>query len=318
MGPGVPAGASAVTEGRRPRVLIVSCGGTISSVSSARPVGREAGVTPRLGAADLVANLPELGQIADIEAHTFSVVPSSDMTLDDVLALRGLIYERAGQSPELDGVVVTQGTDTLEEVAFAMDLLWDGPCPIVVTGAMRNASLAGSDGPANLLAAVATAGSAAVRGTGVLVVVNDEIHAAGHVRKTHTHNTATFRSPTVGPVGYVVESEAHLPLVPRRQPRLARIPRFVGPSPVALVAFGLGDDGRPLASVREAGYRGVVIEAMGGGHLPGPVAESRELMTLVEAMPVVLSSRVGAGHLLRSTYSFVGSESDLLGRGLIS
>jgi L-asparaginase len=300
---------------RRPLILVVSCGGTISSV---RPAGSQAGAAPRLGAADLAADIPELGTIADLETHTFSIVPSSDLNLDDVLALRALIAGRAGRSPELAGVVITQGTDTLEEVAFALDLMWDGPCPVVVTGAMRNASLPGSDGPANLLAAVATAASAGARNIGVLVVANDQIHAAAHVRKTHTHSPATFRSATVGPIGYIVENEAHLLLQPGRRARLARIPELVGPPPAALVTFGLGDDARLLGAVLAAGYRGVVIEAMGGGHLPGGVAQSAELEALVGAMPVVLSSRVGAGHLLRSTYTFAGSESDLLARGLIS
>ncbi|HXP20214.1 MAG TPA: asparaginase [Streptosporangiaceae bacterium] len=304
-----------MTGQRRPLILIISCGGTISSV---RSPGDLAGATPRLGAADLVADLPELGEIAEIRTHTFSTVPSSDLTLDDVLALRDLIDDRVLRSPELDGVVVTQGTDTLEEAAFALDLLWDGRCPVVVTGAMRNASMPGSDGPANLLAAVATAISPRANDAGVLVVAGDEIHAAAYVRKTHTHSPAAFRSPTLGPLGYVIENEAHLALLPRRRPRLAGLPRSVGPSPVALVAFGMGDDARLLDAVLRAGYRGAVIEAMGGGHLPGRVATSDELEALVDAMPVVLSSRAGSGQLLRSTYSFTGSESDLLARGLIS
>jgi L-asparaginase len=303
-----------MTSQRRPLALIVSCGGTISSV----PVGASGGAVPRVGAADLVAGLPELAAIADIETQTLSVVPSSDLTLDDVLALRALIDSRARSAPALAGVVVTQGTDTLEETAFALDLLWDDPCPVVVTGAMRHAGIPGSDGPANLLAATATAVSAAARGRGVLVVAGDEIHAAAYVRKTHTHSPATFRSPLAGPLGYVAENEPQLLLTPRRLPRLAVIPRSVGPSPAALVSFGLGDDARMLGAIVTAGYRGAVIEAMGGGHLPASVAGSAELKALVDAMPVVLSSRTGAGRLLRSTYSFAGSESDLLARGLIS
>jgi len=304
-----------MTRPRRPLVLVVSCGGTISSV---RAADRPGGAAPRLSAADLVTDVPELETIADIEAQTHSIVPSSDLTLDDVLAVRRLVGERARRLPELDGVVITQGTDTLEEAAFALDLLWDGRSPLVMTGAMRNASLPGPDGPANLLAATATAVSAAARDAGVLVVAGDEIHAAAHVRKTHTTSTATFRSPALGPVGYVVENKAHLPMLPRRSPRLTVIPQSVGQSPAALVTFGLGDDARMLAGITGAGYRGTVIEAMGGGHLPSRVAGSAELKALVEAMPVILSSRTGAGHLLRSTYSFSGSESDLLARGLIS
>lgn len=293
---------------------MVSCGGTISSL---RGRTEEAGATPRLSAAELVAGLPELARVADIEAQTYSVLPSSDLTLDDVLALHRLIQERATRAPGLAGVVVTQGTDVLEETAFALDLLWDG-FPLVLTGAMRNASLPGSDGPANLLAAVVTAAGAPARGAGVLLVANDEIHAAAYVRKTHTTDVATFRSPTVGPIGYVAEMRAHLLLMPRRRPPLERIPERVGPSPVALVTMGIGDDARLLGAVLDAGYRGVVIEALGGGHLPRAVAESAELRVLVDRVPVVLSSRVGAGALLESTYTFPGSETDLLARGLIS
>jgi len=299
---------------RRPVVLVVSCGGTISSV---RPPGGRAGAAPRLSAADLIADVPELADIADIEARTHTLLPSSDLTLDDVLALRGLIAGRAARPPGLAGAVITQGTDTLEETAFALDLIWDGGCPVVLTGAMRNASQPGADGPANLLAAVVTAASPVARDAGVLVVAGDEIHAAAWVRKTHTTSAASFRSPALGPVGYVTENTAHLPLRPRRTPRLPVIPRSVGPPPAALVGFGLGDDARMLAAVAGAGYRGLVSEALGGGHLPSRVAGSAELAALVAAMPVVLASRTGAGQLLTSTYGFPGSETALLAQGLI-
>lgn len=272
-----------------------------------------AGATPRLGAGDLVAALPELADAAAIEAHTFTTTPSSDMTFDDVLALYRIIMDR---SRSVTGVVVTQGTDTLEETAFALELLWDG-CPLVVTGAMRNASLPGTDGGANLLAAVVTAASPAAAGAGVLVVANDEIHAAAHVRKGHTQNVAAFHSPGHGPVGYVAERAAHLVLLPRRRRRLDSIPDRTGP-PVALLTVGMGDDARLLGAVLHAGFGAVVIEALGGGHLPRRIAESAELKALVDAMPVVLASRVGAGPVLERTYTFPGSEIDLLARGLLS
>ena len=272
-----------------------------------------AGATPRLGAGDLVAAVPELADIAEIEAHTFSTMPSSDMTFDDVLALYRVVLDRAS---EVTGVVVTHGTDTLEEAAFALDLLWDG-CPLVVTGAMRNASLPGSDGGANLLAAVVTAASPAAAGAGVLVVANDEIHAAVHVRKGHTQSVAAFHSPGHGPVGYVAEHSAHLVFLPRRRRRIDPIPSQAG-RPVALLTIGMGEDARLLGAVLNAGFGGVVIEALGGGHLPAGIAASTELKALVDAMPVVLASRVGAGAVLERTYTFAGSETDLLARGLLS
>ena len=293
---------------------MVSCGGTISSTNTGR-----GGAAPALDAATLVTQLPELGAVARIEASSFSALPSSHASLEQVLALRREVIrqlESAGADP-FDGVVITHGTDTLEEVAFGLDLLWDRDTPLIVTGAMRNASLPGADGPANLLAAVATAGHPQARGLGVLVVFNDQIHAAGYVRKTHTSNAATFQSPTVGPLGYLAEGRPRIVFTPpARLPRL-RVPAEIGDTAVALLKLGLGDDGRLLPAIAANGYRGLVIEGFGGGHVTREIAESTMLDDLVTVMPVVLASRTGAGATLHGTYDYVGSEVDLLPRGLI-
>jgi L-asparaginase len=158
-------------------------------------------------------------------------------------------------------VVVTQGTDTIEETAFALDLLVDGPGPVVVTGAMRNPTLAGPDGPANLLAAVQVA--AAPQGAGVLVVANDEIHAARFVRKTVTTSPATFRSTSASPVGWVVEGRCRMEF---RVPPLdtAGLSTVDEVPPVALLTAMLGDDARLVAEVEQLGYGGLVIEGFGG------------------------------------------------------
>jgi L-asparaginase len=274
-------------------VLVVSCGGTISSVPSA------GGATPALGAAELAAGL-------GVEAITHTTVPSAHGTLADVVALHHLLAGR-----DVDGVVVSQGTDTIEEVAFALDLLWDSDVPLVVTGAMRHAGLPGADGPGNLAAAVAVAASPQARGLGVIVVAADEIHAARLVRKTHTTSPATYRSPSAGPVGYVVEGRARILLRPPRRPVLPP----ADPAPVALLTAVLGDDGRLLGHIVDSEYRGLVVEAFGGGHLPPswlPVLDA-----VVARIPVVLASRTGAGDVLRSTYAFPGAETDLLTRGLV-
>jgi L-asparaginase len=311
--------AMSFTSGDRPKVLVVACGGTISSVRSAGA----AGATPTLSAEQLVAEIPELAEIAGIEAQTASILPSPHMTLAEVLRLVHRIEEYLAEHGQGDdgvcGVVVTHGTDTLEEVAFALDLLWRHPVPLVVTGAMRNASQPGADGPANLIAAATTAVSDAARGLGVLVVFNDQIHAARFVRKSHTANVATFQSPSVGPIGYLAEGVARIVFAPRFRQPLEVTPTSIDDVAVALVKMSIGDDGRLLAQVGPAGYQAVVIEGFGGGHVTREIAESQTLESLLASMPVVLSSRAGSGEPLRNTYSgFAGSEVDMTRRGVIS
>jgi L-asparaginase len=204
-------------------------------------------------------------------------------------------------------------------VAFALDLLWESEVPVVVTGAMRNASLIGADGGANLLASAVTAATPSARGLGVVVVLNDEIHAARLARKVHTTSPATFASPGFGPLGYVHEGEARIVLRPADRSSVPVPSAPVADWPVALLKVGLGDDGRLLEPILAAGFRGVVIEAFGGGHLPPAIAESAALREIVDQLPVVLASRTGSGEVLTKTYSgWVGSEADLLARGLVS
>jgi L-asparaginase len=179
---------------------------------------------------------------------------------------------------------------------------------------MRNPTLPGAEGPANLLASVRVATSEAARGLGAVVVLNDEIHAARFVQKTHTSNPATFRSPLAGPVGYVFEDNVRIVTRPVGRRRID-LPEQTQDRPVALYTIGLGDNGRLLAQLGELGYEGVVIEAFGVGHAHSVMAEPLE--SLAGEMPVVLASRTGSGEVHRETYGFTGSESDLLGRGLI-
>src|SRR5690606_35815882 len=136
----------------------------------------------------------------------FRRLPSASLGFDDLLALAAEIRGRLARGG-VDGVVVTQGTDTLEEAAYLLDLFHTAAEPVVVTGAMRNPALAGADGPANLLAAVRTAAHPASRGRGVLVVLADQIHAASRVRKTHTSGVGAFTSPDSGPLGLVAEGD---------------------------------------------------------------------------------------------------------------
>jgi L-asparaginase len=296
----------------RSRVVVMSLGGTIASVKSTSP-GASTTVTPQLGARDLVNEITQLGDVADIDTVAFRTVPSGNLTFADLVALAAEIKHYFNNGA--DGVVVTQGTDTIEETSFALDLLVRDPHPVVVTGAMRNPPMAGPDGPANVLAAVQVAASPAAKGLGTLVVFNDEIHAARFVRKTHATSTATFRSTSAGPIGWVIEGE---PRILFRLSQLDEVSVSVGDSvpPVALLTVTLGDDDRILGQISSLGYGGVIIEAFGAGHVPEWLVGALE--ELAHSMPVVLTSRTGAGGVLSNTYGFPGSESDLLSREIIS
>ncbi|NRN65829.1 Asparaginase/glutaminase [Kibdelosporangium sp. 4NS15] len=185
-------------------MTVFGLGGTIAMTAS-----EGGGVVPALSADQLVAAVPGLADSGiTVEVQDFRRVPGASLTFDDLEELIEAI--RRCLADGVDGVVVTQGTDTIEETAYLLDLSLGRSEPVVVTGAMRNPTLAGADGPANLLAAVQVAASIPARDLGVLVVFADEIHAASRVRKTHSTSGFTFQSPTGGPLGYVVEGRPRI------------------------------------------------------------------------------------------------------------
>jgi len=291
-----------------PRILLLSLGGTITMTRSL-----EGGIVPTLTAADLADSVPGLAAVASIETLSPLRRPSAGLTLNDLIGVARTLNQRL--AGDLDGAVVIQGTDTIEETAFVLDSLVVGDKPVVVTGAMRGPESAGADGPGNLLAATLVAGSATARGMGVLAVLNDEIHAARLVQKAHTALPSAFRSPLAGPVGLVIEGEARIFVSPRRGP-IVDGPLAPEPAPVALLTMGIGDDGRLLAALPDLGFAGVVIEGMGAGHVPEALAEI--VSALVTRIPVVLASRTETGPVFSRTYGYPGGEIDLLGRGALS
>ncbi len=288
---------------QRPHVHVLTLGGTIAMHDDG------AGATPTLDADALLGGVP-LRDVA-VTGEAFRQVPSGALTLTDLIALAGRVHEVLDEG--VDGVVVSQGTDTLAEAAFALDLLLDVEAPVVFTGAMRHPSLLSPDGPGNLAAAIRAAAAPACRGLGVLAALNDELHAARHVRKTSTVSTAAFTSPATGPLGWVVEGAVHL----HTRPTAATPTYRPGPTPppVALLPVALGDDLRLVEAVADAGYHAVVVEAFGAGHTPpGVVAR---LAAVHRRTPVVFASQVGAGPTLTRTYGYPGSERDLRAHGLI-
>lgn len=304
-----PAQSSHTRAGSRPRIDYLATGGTIASV----PSGMAQGATPTLTADEIAGSVPAIHNVADLRTSQFMQRASTTITFADLLRLSHEIGLRiaAGSS----GVVVTQGTDTIEETAFLLDVLCAGDPPIVITGAMRGPSVPGADGPANLLAAVQVAASASARGLGALVVLNDQIHAARFVSKRHTSSPSTFQSPLTGPLGWVSEGRVVIATRPVGRVHVELSPDAVIP-PVALVRLALGDDGRILPELARLGYRGVVIEGFGGGHVTPAMMPL--LKRLVTQMPIVLTSRTGSGEVLSHTYRYPGSEIELLELGLIS
>jgi L-asparaginase len=292
---------------RHARVAVFSLGGTIAMTP--QPQG---GVAPALSAADLVAAVPGIADLPiEVQVHDFRRLPGASLGFGDLLALAAEIDRQLRGG--VDGVVVTQGTDTIEETAYLLDLLTAGEAPVVVTGAMRAATAAGADGPANLLAALRVAAAPQARNLGCLVVFADEIHAANAVRKAHSTSITAFTSHP-GPIGYLVEDRVQVALRPTRGPRIP-LPRADRQPRTAVVAAVLGDDGTLLRLVAEHAD-GLVVAAFGAGHVPEcwvPV-----LTDTCQRIPVILASRTGSGSVLANTYGFPGSESDLLARGLIS
>lgn len=291
----------------RQRIHVISLGGTVAMTQDG-----DGGVRPTLSATQLVGSLGQQGDV-EVSSETFLTVPGAYLDIDDVLAVCRRIEEvlREGAG----GVVVVQGTDTLEETAFVADLVAHGPQSVVFTGAMRPPDALGADGPANLRDAIVAAAS--LQGPDVLVCMGTQLHAARHVAKCHAFSPAAFHSPSIGPVGWVIEGRAslaaHLPGVPRFD--LDDL-ELEARTKVLLHRVSLGDDGLALEALAALDPAGIVLEGFGAGHTSPAIASIAE--TFAARIPVVLASRTGAGSVLTSTYGFEGSETDLLARGLIS
>ncbi len=292
-----------------PTVAVGSLGGTITMTSQAEGQG----VAPALDADDLVAAAPGLEAGARVQASTLARAPSASLTFADVLG--ALAWARRSVEGGATGVVLIQGTDTLEETAYLLDLFWNRTAPLVLTGAMRPPHQAGADGPANLLAAVTVAASDAARELGTVVVLNDEVHEARQVRKTHATALHAFTSPDGGPLGRVLEGRLTLHHRPAPRPPALTAPTGADGIRVALLEMSLGDDGELVRRCAEAGYAGIVVSAFGAGHVSQAAADAIE--EVAAGIPVVVGSRAGAGSTLGRTYGFAGSEQDLGARGAL-
>jgi L-asparaginase len=277
------------------RVGVIFTGGTISM----RHDHEAGGPVPVLRGAEILASVPDLETVADTEAIDWGLIPASHLSFEQVIDLAATV-RRTAVRPDVHGIVVVQGTDTLEETAFALDLLLSTEKPVVVVGAMRNASQDGYDGPGNLRDAVRCAASPLLSDQGVLVAMAGEIHGADDVAKTHSDAYATFQSPNFGRLGIVDGAGIH---VARRRTSRTTI-EAARAEPVALVTVALGLDASIIDLVRQAGARGIVVAATGAGNTH-PAFVDRASAAIEAGVPVVLTTRCPSGRA-RPAYGFPG------------
>ncbi len=278
------------------RVAVVFTGGTISMTSDPRAGGN----VPTLGATDLLGMAPGIGEIAEIRPIDLGRTPASHFLFADLLRIAEVV-RTALADPEIDGAVIVQGTDTIEETSFLFDLVLDSPKPVVVTGAMRSASEAGYDGPTNLTDAVRCAAAPALAGAGAVVVLAGTIHAADDVAKTHTSSLTTFQSPNAGPLGVV---EGGRVVVGRARMARRHVSTTAASERVHLITAVVGMDGTLLDAARIAGADGFVVAATGSGNTSAALLEAA-MRAMEDGLPVVLVSRCGSGRA-GTAYAFPG------------
>lgn len=286
-------------------LAVITLGGTIAMGSP----GDDGGAVATSDGSQLLKGIPVSD---DVNVHIIDVRrhPSSSLTLDHLVSVINTAHDAVDDGAE--AIVVTQGTDTMEETAWVWDLLWDRPEPFVVTGAMRTPMAAGADGDANLSHAMSTALAPQARELGVLVVLNDRIHAARFVAKRHSSDPDAFVSTEVGPIGRLVEGIPVIMARPTRRPAISLPTRSVR---VPLLTATLDPDDFWLNDSLVHHADALMIAGNGVGHLHEKTAE--HVIEIVAHIPVVMTSRTGAGWAHHRTYGGAGTERQLLAHGVL-
>jgi len=274
-----------------PTVVVLSTGGTIASKQDAA----KGGYLPALSGEDLVLAVPAIKKIAQIQVNQISSIPSPDMTPAIWLRLAGAVNELLAKT-EITGIVVTHGTDTLEETAYFLDLTTISPKPVILVGAQRPASDADSDGPRNLTSAIRVAIAADAAGKGTMVVMNGQINAARDVTKTNTSQVETFRGLEFGALGVVDEEKVRFYRAPLRRQTFSLKPGTQLPR-VDIVPSYAGADGLLIRSLLGDGsVKGLVIAGLGLGGVTSAMFDAIEEVRS-RGLPVVISTRVPTGRI---------------------
>lgn len=290
------------------KVAVIFTGGTISMT-----VNKDTNAaTPSLSSGDIISLVKHIQDFAEVELVDFSAIPGPHMTPPKMMDLQKVVQEQC-ERPDIFGVVITHGTDNLEETAYLLDLTLDIVKPVVVTGSMRNASELGYDGPSNLASAILTAISDESVERGVLVVLNDEINAAREVTKTHTMSLDTFKSLEFGPLGIVDSNNVIYYRKQTFSKNLILVDRLE--QDVELIKVASGTDSRILDFLVDSNVKGVVIEGMGRGNVP-PTLMAGIKNAVANGIPVVLVSRNPLGRIMPS-YGYAGGGLDLQNTGVI-
>ncbi len=287
------------------RIVVLTTGGTIST----RDIDGT-GAKPFLRGDDLLKEIPGLGAAAEVEVAELAFIPGAFMTLQTLLQLS----ERAEAilaRPDVDGLVVTHGTDTLEESAYFVHLTVASEKPVVFTGAMRNSSQVGFDGYRNLYDAVRVAAAHEAQQLGTLVVLNEEIHSARWVTKTNGQKEDTFKSPATGPVGVLYGNGPHIFMRPAGRTLLARRVE----TQVDLVRLCVDCDDKFIRCAIDAGSRGLVLEVFGGGRVNPPLLPALA-RARAAGITVVATTRCLSGNLW-DMYGYEGAYRDLERRGIL-
>ena len=284
------------------KILVLHTGGTISMQADSSG----AVVTSSDNPMNHMSN-----PLEGIQVHTldFFNLPSPHIKPKHMLALYQKIKEEAAN---YDGVVITHGTDTLEETAYFLDTMEIPRIPIVLTGAMRSSNELGSDGVYNYLSALRVASDDKATDKGVLVVMNDEIHAAKYVTKTHTTNVSTFQTPTHGPLGLIMKQE--ILYFKTAEPRVRfDLDRIEGLVPIITVYAGMTDELLDMLDWDKVD--GLIIQAFGAGNIPKETAQKLESL-LHKGIPVALVSRCFNG-IAEPVYAYQGGGVQLQKAGVL-